>query len=456
MIQPPPTAIRRWLDAFVALPDRLRFPLAVILALIVHVMVVCVAWLWPLLLMLLVSLSILPESCSHRARTVAPPEKKTLELTIVTPTPAPKDTKPLAPVEQGRLEKMFAELPEEIRREYLDVEGLARKKNMSERALLESWADSVAGSRKPGAGDSPLPTQDGREDLPFTNFKNQEARLGDPKKDPAASPESDPLFKPVPVKPDQINSADPAKVAAVSEPARPKPPAPAPKPASPAETEPPPPNLKQVESPSEDEIPLFVKAEATTATVDKPLALKPTPEPEVKPTPVPLTPTPTPVPTPKPATLPTPPPRSLIVAAKIPQDPSRPLPVKDPGYSPHLAMRKIDGGNAPVGGNGVDAVATTRGRYVKSLNQAVGSRWTFYVRDPRQASLIAVGSVTLKFSMDARGKLVKMKVVDNTSNAAYASLCERAFLEALAEFDKPPAELLRAGVFEDTFTFTLY
>jgi hypothetical protein len=70
--------------------------------------------------------------------------------------------------------------------------------------------------------------------------------------------------------------------------------------------------------------------------------------------------------------------------------------------------------------------------------------------------MIAVGTVTLKFVLNAKGKVVRLQVVDNTSNAAHAALCERAFLESQTDIEPPPRELLRNGVFEDTVTFQLY
>jgi hypothetical protein len=42
-----------------------------------------------------------------------------------------------------------------------------------------------------------------------------------------------------------------------------------------------------------------------------------------------------------------------------------------------MEKRKIEGGNAPPGEDGVDAVGTEKGRYIKALNQTVGSRWTY-------------------------------------------------------------------------------
>ncbi len=99
---------------------------------------------------------------------------------------------------------------------------------------------------------------------------------------------------------------------------------------------------------------------------------------------------------------------------------------------------------------------TVRGRYVRGVNQVIGSRWTLYVNDKRAGSLFAPGSVTLRFTLNAKGKVLKLQLLDNSSNAAHASLCERSFYDAQGDIQPPPPELLKNGVFEDTFTFTLY
>jgi hypothetical protein len=101
----------------------------------------------------------------------------------------------------------------------------------------------------------------------------------------------------------------------------------------------------------------------------------------------------------------------------------------------------------------VDAV---RGRYAKGINQAIGSRWTYYVHDAKNGSTIAPGSVTLRFTLNAKGKVLKVQLLDNSSNAAHAALCERSFYDAQPDIEPPPPELLKNGLFEDTFTFTLY
>jgi hypothetical protein len=466
---PPPTAFSRALDSFVALPGRLRLPLAVLAALLIHGLVVVTAWIWPLVMWLL--LGTRPDA---ETPLILPPTPAPLEVVLQpTPTPQPEKEK-LTPVEEKKLEELFAALPPEAQREYLDVDGLAQRKNMSKRALLESWQDSVAGSRKPGKGGDQLPSQDGRTDLPFTNFKDQQAAVGDPKNPAAAALEnlpptkpspnlpgadSPPLFKPQPVSPEDIAAATPNNIPKVAEVAKPTP---TPKPtARPT----PPPDLKEVAMAKEDEIPLYVRNKELTPALPN-LDPAPPPAPIIKPEPVakpapapPPTPAAKPTPAPLPTPAPTQPPKkesvNTIVAAKFPQQPGRPIPVANPGYSPHQAKRKIEGGNVP-GEDGVDAVATAKGRYMKAMNSIIGSRWTHYLRDPKHSSLITEGKVTVRFSVNARGKLLKAQVVDNTSNPAHAALCERAIFESQVDFDAPPSSLLIGGVFEDTFTFILY
>jgi outer membrane biosynthesis protein TonB len=440
-------------------------------AVFVHGLLLLMVWLAPLLDYLL------PAACTAK---VVPPSPKLAPLEIVLePPPAPAEDVALNEAEERRLEEMFQTLPEEIQREYIDIDGLAKKKNLSKRALLESWEDSVAGARKPGKGDSPLPSQEGRDDLPFLNFKDQRAVVGDPKKQPGAEaspklplPLSDPapIYKPEPIAKPELSKAKPEKIpktASVEDPEpKPEPDSPAP---TPLVVKAPPPELKIVKQAEEDQIAMFVLApkllgkfvsrdlppmpapEPKTTPEPK---LKPTPAPTPKPTPEPVAPTPTPEPKPKPEA--TPKPQSNQIEAKRMASLPQPTPVQSPGFAAHMEKRKVEGGAAPEGDNGVDAIATDRGRYVKALNQAVGSRWTYYVRDARQASLITAGSVTMRFAVNSKGKFIKVKVTDNTSNSAHATLCERAFFESQPDIDPPPRELLRNGVFEDSFTFTLY
>src|SRR5439155_18951543 len=145
------------------------------------------AWLWPFIVQLLTKYSLLPAACTEiYIPPKSTPEPKKLEVTLFTPTPTPPPVaatpipEKLTPQDEQLLKELFAQLPAEKQREYVDVEGLAQKKNTSTKALLESWRDSVAGSRKRGTGSDPLPTLDGLENMPFTQMTNREVSLGKP------------------------------------------------------------------------------------------------------------------------------------------------------------------------------------------------------------------------------------------------------------------------------------
>ncbi len=474
-----PTAFRRWLDAFVALPDRIKLPLAVLLALLLHAVIFLAAWLWPLVVQLLTRYSLLPSSCSRvyvAPKPTPTPKPKPLEVVLTTPvptpTPAPKSTplpEMLSEPDQQLLKELFAQLPAEKQREYVDVEGLARKKNTSAKALLESWRDSVAGSRKRGTGSDPLPTIDGLENMPFTQMTNKEVSLGKPN-DPPDTAQSTPqsIFKPKPADSTaQVNGATPKTADPVAprqtQAATPPPPTPAPQPMQMAKATPPP-GLRHVDEANAEQIPIFLNRRFDPAPQKNLAALRPDPTPE--PTPQPTA-TPAPKPTPAIAsrpspTLPTPAPQdappkaatqpqSVIVAAKLDTRTNQPRPIPNPGYSPQMRRTKINGANAPEGEDGVDSVATPLGRYKKAVSSAVGSRWNFYIH--KQMSLLQTGKITVIFSLDSRGKVRGFRVDENTSNSAHARLIEQCVREA--EFDPPPPEALRNGVFEYPMSFHL-
>jgi outer membrane biosynthesis protein TonB len=427
---------RRWLDAFVALPDRIKLPLALLVAVVLHGLAFLAAWVWPFISQFLMHYlaMILPISPPQAVATPTPPPKK-LEVTIYTPTPPPKK-----------------------QREYIDVEGLARKKNTSKQALLESWRDSVAGSRKRGTGDDPLPTLDGLDNMPFTQLTNKEVSLGKPDK-PAEPPPNtaSPLFKPKPVKPDALASNTTPETAATPTPT------PTPQPMLVAKATPPP-NILSVPEANSDQIPIFLNRRSDP-NAPKYLATQ-QPDPEPKPTPAPTAtppPKPTPVSTaqPTPSQLPTPTPTDAgpkapsrplsVIEAKLETKPLQPKPVPNPGYSPQMRRTKVNGAAMPAGEDGVDSVATPLGRYKKAVSSAVGSRWNYYIQ--QRMSLLQTGKVTAIFSLDARGKVRSFRIEENTSNRAHAALIEQCVREA--EFDAPPPEALRNGVFEYPMSFHL-
>ena len=458
-------AFRRWLDAFVVLPDRIKLPLAVLIALVLHALVFTLAWLWPLVVKLLTKYSLLPAACSEIYIPQKPaPQPKKLEVTLFTPTPAPAPKTAATPTpsklpdqDEQLLKELFAQLPPEKQREYVDVEGLARKKNTSAKALLESWRDSVAGSRKRGTGTDPLPTLDGLENMPFTQMTNREVSLGKPEI-PAETPQASvqPLFKPKPVDPAaQTPDTTPETAIAAT-------PAPTPTPMLVAKATPPP-NALSVQEANADQIPVFLNRRSDP---DAPKSMaNQQPDPEAKPTPAATpTPKPTPIPKtpPKPSQLPPPTPQdapakaptrpqSVIVAAKLDFKNNQPKPVPNPGYSPQMRRTKVNGAAMPEGEDGTDSVATPLGRYRKSVSSAVGSRWNYYIQ--QRMSLLQTGKVTVIFSIDARGRVRGFRIEENTSNRAHAALIEQCVREA--EFDAPPPEAMRNGAFEYPMSFHL-
>ena len=471
-----PTAFRRWLDAFVALPDRIKLPLAVFLALLLHALIFLLVWVWPLVVQLLTRYSLLPAACTEIYVPPKPtPEPKKLEVVLFTPTPTPIAAKPtpepekLSPPEEQLLKELFAQLPAEKQRDYVDVEGLARKKNTSAKVLLESWRDSVAGSRKRGTGSDPLPTLDGLENMPFRQMTNREVSLGKPEIPPEpAQANTPPLFKPKPVDADAQaanttqKTAEPAVPRLTPRPA----PTPTPQPMLVAKATPPP-NLLSVQEANAEQIPIFLNRRSDPNAPKNLATLRPDPDPETKPTPQPTaTPEPKPMPLattrPAPTLLPTPTPQdtppkaatqpqSVIVAAKLDLKTNQPRPVPNPGYSPQMRRTKVNGMNMPEGEDGVDSVATPLGRYKKAVASAVGSRWNYYIQ--KRMSLLQTGKVTAIFILDARGKVRSFRIEENTSNTAHAALIEQCVREA--EFDPPPPEALRNGTFEYPMSFQL-
>ena len=455
---------RRWLDAFVALPDRIKLPLALLVAVLLHGVGFLVAWVWPFITRFIMHYlaMILPISPPQAVATPTPPPKQ-LEVTLLTPTPPPKIAATPTPTklpenDEQLLKELFAQLPPEKQREYIDVEGLAKKKNTSKQALLESWRDSVAGSRKRGTGDDPLPTLDGLDNMPFTQLTNKEVSLGKPDQ-PVEPPQNSasPLFKPKPVNPNAQASNKTPETAATPTPT------PTPQPMLLAKATPPP-NILSVPEANAEQIPMFLNRRSDP-NAPKFLATQ-QPDPEPKPTPAPTTtppPKPTPVSTaqPTPSQLPTPtPPDAMpkaptrplsVIEAKLETKSLQPKPVPNPGYSPQMRRTKVNGAAMPVGEDGVDSVATPLGRYKKAVSAAVGSRWNYYIQ--QRMSLLQTGKVTVIFSLDARGKVRSFRIEENTSNRAHATLIEQCVREA--EFDSPPPEAMRNGVFEYPMSFHL-
>lgn len=174
----------------------------------------------------------------------------------------------------------------------------------------------------------------------------------------------------------------------------------------------------------------------------------PTPAPPA-PTPVPpkvestefamLAPAPTPSPTPSAA--PTVDPRQvsppkpepiLSLARPRAQAPAPPTNPGNPGYKPQTIKARIAGGINKVGPSSVAARDTPLGRYTKAMQDAIGSRWFFYM--DQQRGLVPFGTVRLSFVVTADGKVHNIRVIEGNNNGTLATIS----ISAVSEASIPP------------------
>jgi len=339
-----------------------------------------------------------------------------IELTVLPPEPEPEPVMPftLAPPQ---------ELP------LIDSRGLDIAVEAALNPIFQSDENMRAASESPPTGDAPLPSQQGR-DRPFNAFKTQKSLLGSsvPRPFPPAE-EAPPLAATPPVVP-------PPPVLAQEEPP-PAPPQPTekPEPKPPAKEEP----MKTVVTPRPDEIALSARAAP--------------PAPVTKIEPAPLA-TPAPV---KPAATPRPVEQQAMLTTPAP----RPQTARESGYQPEQEQNRIEGNISNRGRKAVDAVATPLAKYRKQVNDAIGSRWYYYVKDPQRMSLIAPGSARVSFFIDGEGQVVGIKLESNSSNESFAELCRSAVRDAREQIKelKLPDDAtlpLKDGRLECSLTFTFY
>ena len=164
---------------------------------------------------------------------------------------------------------------------------------------------------------------------------------------------------------------------------------------------------------------------------------------------------PTPVPSlPAPAQLAL---REAPPRAKEARPASKPAPAvapTAPGFQPQTRITRIKGNISNRGRASVDAAATPLGRYKKTVSDAIGSRWYYYVND--QIGLLNIGTVEIRFVVTADGKVGKVKVLSNTSNESFASVSVNSIIEAeIPPIPEEVAKLLDNGRLEIDYSFTI-
>src|SRR6201997_4239509 len=97
-------------------------------------------------------------------------------------------------------------------------------------------------------------------------------------------------------------------------------------------------------------------------------------------------------------------------------------------YRRQKERTNIAGNITNRGISSVNALGTPLGRSQKIVADSIGSRWYTYVDQKRD--LINIGTLRLRFVIDPSGRVKDLKVTENSSNEAFASVCVQSVLEA--------------------------
>lgn len=172
--------------------------------------------------------------------------------------------------------------------------------------------------------------------------------------------------------------------------------------------------------------------------------------------------TPTEKATPQPTAAPTPTPEPLPEDAialgrstPTPAPPALPNPAAGGTYQPQTRATRIEGSLSNRGRPSIAARGTPLGRYLRQVENAIGSRWYFYIK--RDAAFVAPGTLRVIFTINRSGKVGNFRVIGNTSNEGFASTCTQSIMDA--EFPPIPDEVaatLYTQRLELPFTFTIY
>ncbi|MBA3387009.1 MAG: hypothetical protein M3505_03185 [Verrucomicrobiota bacterium] len=282
---------------------------------------------------------------------------------------------------------------------YIETDATNESREEPKEKLFESNANSIAASRLPATGDLPLPAQDGK-DRSFLQMQTQDVSLAAQ----ALKPQREAEPTPVPVP-----SVAPSVV-------------PTPE-ASPPPKSTPPPTPKPVATPQPEQLAML--------TATPPLALRDPQEVEASPPPE--------------------------VGPTAPPVDSRPRPQSAAaGYQAEKRQTRISGQITNRGPrSSVDAVGTPLGKYQKSVSDAIGSRWYYYVKG--KMDLVSIGTAHLEAQVDATGKVRNLRVLSNNANETFANICLQSFQEA--QIPPIPPDLvatLPEGRLPVDITFTTY
>jgi TonB family protein len=289
-------------------------------------------------------------------------------ITLWPDVPPPEQKVDETPPQMTMLDSPPPEEQQKQERQYLRTNDDQKTDQKPPDSMFESDKDTAAASEQPAKGEAPLPTQDGKDTKDDLGFKNEQYSLADQ---------------------GQAFSTDPGRQA----------------PSQPEQKE-----EKQEEA--------------------KPVE---TPTPTPPPTPTP-TPTPPPTPTPTPEIVPSDEQLAMLAPTPIPTPTRRQQTLPQRQSAPMTAYRqeqritRMQGNINNRGRSSIAALGTPQGRFEKAVQDAVGSRWYYYVRE--RGDLINLGTVQIRFYVRADGKVEDVKVLRNSSNETLASTSLQSIIEA--------------------------
>jgi len=346
----------------------------------------------------------------------------------------------IIPPEEEEHIQPFTLAPPPPERLFLDSRGLDIAKEAAEHPLFESDENMKAASEQPATGDLPMPGQLGKQ-RPFNAFQTTRSLLG-----PTAQPfsQTPSTAQPLPAPP------PPSVQVAQQEPdAQPD--------NSPQAPTPPPPDAQKTEekdaTATAENIQKKVKSlKEVEKLLDDEIAVtkretKAKPVTQIQP----------------PSTTPSPVAHAAVLRpiddqpqmAKLTTPAPRAQPQHPSSYQPEQEKNRIESSISNRGKSAVDSVATPMAKYRKAVNDAIGSRWYYYIHD--KMDLIAFGSVRISFVIDAQGHISGTRVEANTSNQSLADVSTRAVHDA--EVGPPPIDPsspMSQAPLEWTLTFTYY
>src|SRR6266508_2372825 len=135
----------------------------------------------------------------------------------------------------------------------------------------------------------------------------------------------------------------------------------------------------------------------------------------------------------------TPPPQPLTAAEQCAMLTAKPKQETKPSVAPASAQApsayraykertRISGRITSRGVSSVNALGTPLGRYMKTLLDAIGSRWYAFV--DQKNDLIRIGTTRVVFVVDRSGRVNNLKILENTSNEALANVCIQSIQDA--------------------------